>query len=390
MIHLLAQDILAASQSPSAPASWRNVAIGLLSEPAFIHKDRVVRQWLRDGGRAAQDVKLCWLVGTDTVERFFDQKCASAAAAAAAARSACRTARGATDRAGDPRSLSPLRQTTRNRSPPVSLPSSTLQRRPAPPLRSSSTLRAQQPRLRRSRRRRRRRRCTRRRSRRSVCRPVPSASAAREARTTGGRSARRQSARTSRRVAAAGAGRPAQRLRPSSSSRACTASPPTAPLPSNPRHPDPISAPPTLCAGEPSIHAGSFSSAAADAQSRSCPGAPGTRSIAPAATRLPLGRPAPLRLLTPPRPSVPSPFAHLNHLPSEAAFPFLPHQTNLQRPSDMATPSTDALPLALRGTIFVAFLPLGLLLLGLLWAIDQARTDGDELDPRSPSPACSR
>jgi len=89
MIHLLAQDILAASQdSDSSPQSWRNVAIGLLSEPAFIDKDKVIRGWLRSQGGSAghdrqtsetakDDIKLCWLVGTDTVERFFDQKCAS-------------------------------------------------------------------------------------------------------------------------------------------------------------------------------------------------------------------------------------------------------------------------------------------------------------------------
>lgn len=84
MIHLIAQDIqdLTSSMATAAgaPASWKNVAIGLLSEPAFINKDKVIRRYLSEHQRSArgEDVsfKLCWLVGTDTVERFFDQKCA--------------------------------------------------------------------------------------------------------------------------------------------------------------------------------------------------------------------------------------------------------------------------------------------------------------------------
>ncbi|CDZ98640.1 Rossmann-like alpha/beta/alpha sandwich fold [Phaffia rhodozyma] len=88
MIHLMAQHILKLGSSgfksnptctsPVAPPrAWSNVAIGLLHEPAFVNKDKVVREFLRNRQEPAKpihDVRLAWLLGTDTVVRFFDQK----------------------------------------------------------------------------------------------------------------------------------------------------------------------------------------------------------------------------------------------------------------------------------------------------------------------------
>lgn len=142
MIHLLAQDILKASQAEdSSPASWRNVAIGLLSEPAFINKDQVIRRWLSSRSDASEqtakdDVKLCWLVGTDTVERFFDQKCPSSHSCTGPA--TCSPACAHADPFASLLSPDSL-QTTLNRSRPAFRPSSTLQRRAAFHPRSSFT-----------------------------------------------------------------------------------------------------------------------------------------------------------------------------------------------------------------------------------------------------------
>ncbi|KAL7410998.1 hypothetical protein BDY24DRAFT_443674 [Mrakia frigida] len=102
MIHLLALSLLSSSSSSSSspssssPRSHSNLAIGILSEPAFIAKDVVVRNFLQQHARTLaqneneneQDdddeeerrelergqVRLAWLVGTDTLWRFFDRK----------------------------------------------------------------------------------------------------------------------------------------------------------------------------------------------------------------------------------------------------------------------------------------------------------------------------
>ena len=52
------------------------VAIAVLSEPAFVQKDKVVRAFL---SRTCPGVspRLAWLVGTDTLYRFFDPRCES-------------------------------------------------------------------------------------------------------------------------------------------------------------------------------------------------------------------------------------------------------------------------------------------------------------------------
>lgn len=72
MIHLLASHLVSTKRCP-------NIAIGLLSAPAFVNKDRIVREWLRSRSEGATTPlrRLAWLIGTDTLIRFFDQRCAS-------------------------------------------------------------------------------------------------------------------------------------------------------------------------------------------------------------------------------------------------------------------------------------------------------------------------
>ena len=74
MIHLLATSLI-----PGPVSSHSNLAIGILSEPAFIAKDLVVRRFLASQSAEVRldpaETRLAWLVGTDTLWRFFDQKC---------------------------------------------------------------------------------------------------------------------------------------------------------------------------------------------------------------------------------------------------------------------------------------------------------------------------
>lgn len=56
-------------------AGLSNVAVGILAEPAFVRKDKIVRTYLKTRLSSSSSVQLAWLIGTDTLVRFFDQKC---------------------------------------------------------------------------------------------------------------------------------------------------------------------------------------------------------------------------------------------------------------------------------------------------------------------------
>lgn len=78
MIHLMAVHILSlAKNPPNGPKAWSNVAIGLLSEPVFVEKDKVIRDFFkkRDEGKKVKNVRLAWLIGTDTLGRVLNPRC---------------------------------------------------------------------------------------------------------------------------------------------------------------------------------------------------------------------------------------------------------------------------------------------------------------------------
>ena len=49
-------------------------AVGLCSEPTFVGKSIVVRDHLEKQGKGGQDVEMTFLIGTDTLTRFFEER----------------------------------------------------------------------------------------------------------------------------------------------------------------------------------------------------------------------------------------------------------------------------------------------------------------------------
>jgi hypothetical protein len=65
-------------QEKAAAPSHQNIGVGILSEPAFVGKDKIVRDFLAQrpsAGVSPMDLILAWLIGSDTLVRFFDQRC---------------------------------------------------------------------------------------------------------------------------------------------------------------------------------------------------------------------------------------------------------------------------------------------------------------------------
>jgi len=74
-LHQRAEMMLLLSQRLSTSAELVPVAIGLLNQPTFAGKARVIHEYLQDRHKGeGLDISLTFLIGTDTLTRFFVEK----------------------------------------------------------------------------------------------------------------------------------------------------------------------------------------------------------------------------------------------------------------------------------------------------------------------------